>query len=908
MKTLGIIILLLLTLGAINCSDDGSNIEKETIDKCKPTEHEENKECINNTKLVDCIDVTPDNANSLNIKTEITWNNGMWSMAVNCEWTCNNGYIREENKCIEKIITIIPKYYIDSKNGDDNNDGLSELTAWKTLEKVETESVNFIAGDIIGFKGGEIFKGALNINNINGNSEHPIVFTSYGSGQAIITNQTSVNSWTDEGNNLWATSITDKVYQVFKGNNSLPIAKSEYMVLSKSGDTNLASDDLSGNTGVLNAYVHIYPRAWISFTRKVIAFDNSNGTFTLNSALNYGASIGDKFYVVNDKQYLDEQDEWFYNEETARLYIYSSSKPENINVVVNETNGINIYDSSFIEINNLEISKVNDKGINILKSSDITIKNSSLNYCYINGIKEGLYGVESKNSTNISILNNIISNTTSNSIRFRSANSIIEGNTIINNGDLKNVTYLSRGATYAVSIRGEGSIIRNNKVENSAYLGISFFGKDMIIEKNIIHNFCMELSDGGGIYTYDGSHSFDGDGAAGTIIKNNFISNDINRESKFSINGIYLDDRTHDVTITSNHINNVKRGIFLHNTINCKVTNNTVHGVTTSAFGLGADPNSGYSPAIVDGQISGNIVTGNIFFMEYNNDKYSNPYDMSYVISIGVKNPWTNLNVGTFDNNKIYNPYARRYFSIGSNDYFWRNNNFSTYQTLSWWQTVLGNGINSVVQDFPITKPNYITSIIGEELVPNGKFLNGDTSNWFKSNVLLLGGNDGVYDYMEVSMTDADAGVRTNNYDITTMKANTQYEISFDIKSNNDVQLKLYVKDSSSGSLMQRPIWSNADAGWQHYSLPATTGEGDFTNVRVEFWGEDINTYQIANISLKEVTYTITDDAPISRYYQNETNTVKTINLETGDWKDLNGNTYNNSLTLEPYTSIILIP
>ncbi len=161
---------------------------------------------------------------------------------------------------------------------------------------------------------------------------------------------------------------------------------------------------------------------------------------------------------------------------------------------------------------------------------------------------------------------------------------------------------------------------------------------------------------------------------------------------------------------------------------------------------------------------------------------------------------------------------------------------------------------------------------------------------------------------MQVDMLSAGGGIRTNNSQITTVKANTQYEISFDIKSDTDVQLSLYAKDSSSGSLMQRPIWSNAGASWQHYSLPATTGSGNFTNFRVELWGEDVSSYKIANLSLKEVTYTLHDDAPISRYYQNETDIIKTITLEAGTWKDLEGNSYNTTLSLAPYSSIILVP
>ena len=805
---------------------------------------------------------------------------------------------------IARVIT----YFVDSKNGDDTNDGLSKEKAWKSLSKVQSESTNFKAGDVIGFKGDSTFIGTLTLENLKGSAGKPIVFTSYDSGQATITNAINVSSWTNEGNNIWSSTISDSVFQVFKDNNSLLNARSDFLHLNKSGNTNLKSNDLINHSNLVGSYLHVYPRFWTSFTRKVTAFDASTGSFTLNSALNYGAKVGDRFYIVNSLDYMDKQNEWVYKEDESKLYIYSSSQPSNINVATNKTNGIYIYGSDYLELDNLKISKVNDKGLRFIRSHNVSVLNSTFEYCYINAIQEGEYGVASKNSSDLIIKNNIIKNTVSNSIHFRSANAIIENNSITNNGDLKNVTYLSRGTTYALSVGGSNSIIRNNRIENSAYLGLSFYGINMLIEKNIIHNFCMELSDGGAIYTYNGAHDFNAPATNGSIVRNNFISNDTNRESLSSINGIYMDDRTHGVTIDSNHINNVKRGIFLHNTKDCIVKNNTVHGVTSSALAVSADPNSNYSPAIVDGEISGNVITGNTLFMEYNNDKYSNPYDTSYVVSFGVKTPWTNLNLAFFDNNKIYNPYARRYFSVHSNNYYWRNVNFSTHPSFNFWKNTLNNGANSTVQDFAITKPNYITSIIGNELIPNGTFSNANVSDWFKKSVTLSGGNDGVYDYMQVDMLSAGGGIRTNNSQITTVKANTQYEISFDIKSDTDVQLSLYAKDSSSGSLMQRPIWSNAGASWQHYSLPATTGSGNFTNFRVELWGEDVSSYKIANLSLKEVTYTLHDDTPISRYYQNATSQVKTINLEAGTWKDLEGNSYNTTLSLAPYSSIILVP
>jgi len=70
-------------------------------------------------------------------------------------------------------------YYIDSQNGDDNNDGLSENTAWKSHTMVST--VTFQPGDTIAFKRGSQFTGPIHFTE-SGTEQNPIKITSYGEG------------------------------------------------------------------------------------------------------------------------------------------------------------------------------------------------------------------------------------------------------------------------------------------------------------------------------------------------------------------------------------------------------------------------------------------------------------------------------------------------------------------------------------------------------------------------------------------------------------------------------------------------------------------------------------------------------------------------------------------------------
>jgi len=71
-------------------------------------------------------------------------------------------------------------YYIDSQNGNDNNDGLSKNTAWKSHTMVST--VTFQPGDTIAFKKGSQFTGPIQFTE-SGTEQNPIVITSYGEGE-----------------------------------------------------------------------------------------------------------------------------------------------------------------------------------------------------------------------------------------------------------------------------------------------------------------------------------------------------------------------------------------------------------------------------------------------------------------------------------------------------------------------------------------------------------------------------------------------------------------------------------------------------------------------------------------------------------------------------------------------------
>ena len=74
-------------------------------------------------------------------------------------------------------------YYVDATDGDDNNNGKSPETAWKSIEKVN--SIEFQPGDRILFEKGETWTGALKPQG-SGVEGSPIVIASYGEGEKPV--------------------------------------------------------------------------------------------------------------------------------------------------------------------------------------------------------------------------------------------------------------------------------------------------------------------------------------------------------------------------------------------------------------------------------------------------------------------------------------------------------------------------------------------------------------------------------------------------------------------------------------------------------------------------------------------------------------------------------------------------
>ncbi|MCF6308464.1 MAG: T9SS type A sorting domain-containing protein [Flavobacteriaceae bacterium] len=103
----------------------------------------------------------------------------------------------------------IMSYYIDP-DGNDNADGLSPQTAWKTLNNLSNKY--FSAGEGVLFKRGGYWNGTATMpfqGSRQGTASNPIVFSAYGTGARPIIDFTMVQTpvWTSIGNGVYTTPL-----------------------------------------------------------------------------------------------------------------------------------------------------------------------------------------------------------------------------------------------------------------------------------------------------------------------------------------------------------------------------------------------------------------------------------------------------------------------------------------------------------------------------------------------------------------------------------------------------------------------------------------------------------------------------------------------------------------------------
>ena len=280
-------------------------------------------------------------------------------------------------------------YYVATSYGNDSNNGTSLTTPYKTIAKAASV---MSAGDNCYIRQGRYHE-AIAINNLDGASGSPIIFTSYNDERVIIDGTTEITTaWTQVGSsNIWRTKLTADIWQLFldweeqvmarwpnakfsdntvwdndnywaKGtidDNSSAYSNGTIIddpYTNSAGttiDLNVAGFDLdeSGKQAIAILNLGSF-RTW---SRLVVT--HSGNTFTYTTVPNWKTKHH-YYYLEGRLEFIDQAGEWWFDTSDDSLYYYPESgvNPNRLNLRGKvQPYAFSASGSQYIQIKNLEI-------------------------------------------------------------------------------------------------------------------------------------------------------------------------------------------------------------------------------------------------------------------------------------------------------------------------------------------------------------------------------------------------------------------------------------------------------------------------------------------------------------------------------------------------------------------------
>ncbi len=782
--------------------------------------------------------------------------------------------------CFLTFAVFATKYYV-SNSGNDTNDGLSEQTPWKSLEKVQSESSTFVAGDIIAFKGGDNFNGKLVFNNMNGQSGLPIIISSYGLGQATINGTSYISGLSNEGGGIWSVNTTEPIYQVFDGdthlkNRSIPEIKNKYdtynnfyQVSSVSSSTVFKAEELIGHNDIVGSSVHIRTVTWIYETRKVTAFNSATGEITISSApVNSISSDEDIFFLNNHKNFLSQEGDWSYDSSNNKLYLFSNSTPTNIFVTNKSDTGILLKNCSYINFDNISILGYEQNGLYISFSDNILVNNVNTKFNYNVGIKTVA------NRSNITIINS--KDTGSNAAGYNLGDRVssVENCTVHESGIINNVNWNNVNSLKMQSygIYAEKSAkIRNNIIYDIGKSGIYFNGASLI-EKNYIYDFGLYLDDSGAIYSWN--ENILEEGYNGAIVRSNIVESSENFDTKWKVHGVYMDGRGRGVTIENNTIMNCNQGIRMRAIRDSKIIYNKIYNSKNGSIEITHTekdrPNDTPKNNIIEYNeiLNTNLYHCAIQIMNYVNDSFD----------VGVLNHNKYANLSNARDVTVFTSSLKRDYKLFDWKRISSQDGLTTTDDLNWNQ-------------FPVE------STISQK-IKNSTF-ESDILDWSGWQTKRTKGIDSG-NYLKVNLTGTSGILKSNNFSIT---KGVTYLIKFDIKTNlepSDYDLQFSLKNASTNEL---DYYIHPDTEWRTYEFKFTSTITE-TSEFLEFYILNSNNeIHIDNIYVDEVVFDTKDRTHVA---YNKESRQQSVNLPSGTWQDIDGESYSGSVFLKSFDSKLL--
>ncbi len=307
-----------------------------------------------------------------------------------------------------------------------------------------------------------------------------------------------------------------------------------------------------------NMYIYYMPN-YFSYSYKVSV---QNSEITAQDNVSFAQNK--EYYVYNLLEELDTSGEYFYDINSAILYIYIDNFSNQKYDIYNfKNNLISLSNCSDVKIKNMTIENSGETLVSLYNTENTTLENCILR----NGTKNAARVSESVKS---GLLNCEIYDMGTGGVSLSGGNrqTLKKGRNFVNRCSIHDCQRLDRSYTALVSMSGVANYVVNSEIYNTYHQAITIYGNDLEIKNNKIYNVCTETSDMGAIYV-------EGDWTLrGTVIEHNYFEN-IPAKGELGAFAVYIDNGVSGITVKNNIFKDVTRqAVYVNGGRDNTITNN----------------------------------------------------------------------------------------------------------------------------------------------------------------------------------------------------------------------------------------------------------------------------------------------------------------------------------------------
>ena len=793
-------------------------------------------------------------------------------------------------------------YYV-AANGNDRNNGRSTSSPWKSLAKVNAMMSSFKAGDVIYFRRGDTFTGELLIK-ASGSSGSPLRFTAYGSGdKPIISGFERITGWSSVGNGVWKArydSPHQRAANLYVNGKFEPIGRypnedkknAGYLTITGGNGRNefISRDLKSGSWKGADAVVRA--SRW-TLTREEIT-QHGGSRIVIKNKTFYTGTKGFGFFIVNHRNALDKEGEWAHHKNSKEMFLRSSANPNSRTVMTARAKElVSVTQVHDIMIDNLTLRGSVEATVFVKDSKNVTV-----NACTLYG--SGRDGLMIRHSSNVKLKNSRLDYTNNNAIVVEKGGPTeITNNTILRTGSVAGMGDDANASYFGISANTSNITIQNNRMDQIGYNGIGFWGDNVVIKNNSITNFCTVKDDGAGIYTWIGSPITR---RRIEIVGNVVGDGNLKRvglgtphPERTHVSGIYLDSRSNNVTIDDNTVYNCGNfGIFLHNTKNNRVRNNNLYD---NHIGIG----------FIQDNKAGNSPIRNLTLQ--NNAIFARRADQRVLHFSSIRDD--HKEVGTLNSNYYFSPLnPERMIQVTDKNYK------SAFYNLSQWKRSTPHD-GSTRTDAKPWPAKVIKKYLSSNLLQNATF-DGNIKGWHawsnKKNGRVehqknaLDGGSMAMRFTSKRGGDARMAASLDK-GTGPLRKGEELVLTYSIKStgnNPDLKTQVTSKGGAFNLLSELNYASPTTQRQQQeefFRISKSASNGDLKFILQE----TTQTVHLDNISLRKVSTQPVNHDNLVQFFVNTSARKASFSVPGGRWQSVRGKAYSGSVTLEPYSSIILV-